>query len=150
MPELIDIRIPGEPCAQGRPRFARRGKFMSAYDPPKSRNWKATAQQHMVDAMKRRRPLEGPLSCEIVATFTCPRSHWRKRTPQPVRLHWKTPDIENVAKAVLDAATGVLWLDDAQVARLLVVKLVGAQGAAPGLRFQVEQLPEEVAGEYSS
>ena len=75
----VTVSIPGEPVAQGRPRFARRGKFVVTYDPAKSRNWKATAQQHMAIAMGGRNPLEGPLSCLIVATFSCPKSDWKKK-----------------------------------------------------------------------
>src|SRR5258708_8233313 len=49
------VRIPGEPVAQGRPRaFTRPGmKGVRMYDPPKSRNWKATAQQFYADALER-------------------------------------------------------------------------------------------------
>ena len=142
----IEIHIPGTPVAQGRPRFARQGRYVRAYDPPKSRNWKATAQEHMAMAMGGAPPLQGPLSCEVAATFTCPKGDRRKREPRPRRLHAKRPDIENVVKAVLDAATGVLWLDDAQVARLLVLKAIGAQDEAPGVWLKVERLDEgEVA-----
>lgn len=140
MKQTVEVRIPGEPCAQGRPRFVRRGKFVSAYDPPKSRNWKATAQEHMRRAMHGRPPLQGALNCDIVATFTCPRSDYRKREPRSWRWHAKRPDIENVSKAVLDAATGVLWVDDDQVARLVVLKLIGAQGEAPSIWMTVRAL----------
>ncbi len=120
---------------------------MVAYDPAKSRTWKATAQCHMRDAMAGAQPLEGPLSCQIAATFTCPASDHRKTTPRPRRWHAKRPDAENVAKAVLDAATGVIWLDDAQVSRLDIVKAIGAQGEAPRLWMRVERITVEPAGD---
>lgn len=146
---MIEIVIPGEPCAQGRPRFARRGKFVQAYDPPKSRNWKATAQQHMRYALAGAAPLHGPLHCEVVAVFTCPSSDWRKGKPQPRRWHAKRPDCENVVKAVLDSATGVVWLDDSQVSRVLAVKVIGQQGEAPYVRIKVAQLYEDALGEWA-
>jgi Holliday junction resolvase RusA-like endonuclease len=136
--------IPGEPCAQGRPRFARRGKFVVAFDPAKSRNWKATAQALMQTAMGTAAPMQGPLSVDVAATFTCPKGDHRK-TPRPRRWHAKRPDAENVVKAVLDAATGVLWLDDSQVARLVVVKAIGAQGEAPRVWLRVRPIMEEPA-----
>ena len=137
---LIVVEIPGEPCAQGRPRFARRGQHMVAYDPAKSRTWKATAQDHMRHAMAGSQPMQGPVECELFATFTCPKSDWRKREPVIARWHAKKPDAENVAKAILDAATGVLWLDDAQVSKLEVSKVIASQGAAPGVRVEVRAL----------
>lgn len=140
----VEMVIPGEPVAQGRPRFARRGKFVVAFDPAKSRTWKATAQAHMAMVFPGP-PMLGPLSVEVAATFACPKSQWRKTEPRPARWHEKRPDAENVAKAVLDAATGVLWFDDAQVSRLLVLKVVGAQGAAPCVWLKVERITEEAA-----
>ena len=37
----LTFTIPGEPTAQGRPRFSTHGGFVKAYDPEKSRNYKA-------------------------------------------------------------------------------------------------------------
>lgn len=114
-----------------------------AYDPPKSRNWKATAQQHMRDEMGAQVPLQGPLQVVVQAVFTCPSSEHRKTRPRLRRWHSKRPDVENVAKAVLDAGSGVVWRDDAQVARLVVVKHIGAQDEAPGVIVSVESLEAE-------
>jgi Holliday junction resolvase RusA-like endonuclease len=139
------VSIPGEPCAQGRGRavpFRRADGKLSArvYDPAKSRNWKATAQAIMAMAANGLPPLTGPVQVDIVATFACPRSKWRTRQPRPAE--WKTsrPDLDNVVKAVKDAAKGVLWIDDSQVARLRAEKITGAQGQAPGVSFCVSSL----------
>lgn len=136
---MIEIRIPGDPVAQGRPRFARVGRHVRTYDPPKSRAWKAAARQVIALAMSCRPPLEGPLSVDIVAVFRCPASDCRRR-PENMphrRPHAVRPDAENVGKAVLDAATGPLWRDDAQVSHLRIVKMIGAQGEEPGVRLRV-------------
>lgn len=139
----IVIEIPGEPCSQGRPRFARRGNFVVAYDPTKSKNWKATAQVHMIavmDSLAASKPFTGPLSVRVTARFTCPKTDFRKRYPRFERWHAKRPDAENIAKAVLDAATGVVYGDDSQVAYLTVLKRIAAQGAAPEVILEVEEL----------
>jgi Holliday junction resolvase RusA-like endonuclease len=94
----------------------------------------------MIQAMDARKPLAGPLSVRVTARFTCPKTDCRKRDPRPERWHAKKPDAENVAKAVLDAATGVLYLDDSQVAYLTILKRVAAQGEAPGVVLEVEEL----------
>ena len=115
---------------------------MVAYDPKKSRNWKATAQEHFRRALADagRGPLEGPVACAIVARFTCPKSDWRKREPMPRRPHAKRPAAENVGKAVLDAGTGVAWLDDAQIVTLKIEKIIAAQGEAPGVEVWFQAL----------
>lgn len=144
--------IAGEPCSQGRPRFARRGQHVVAYDPAKSRSWKALARFFFCNAMQDHGRaigipsgapcLVGPVEVHILAVFTCPKSAHRKM-PVPRRPHGKRPDAENVAKATLDAATGVLWFDDAQVARLTVEKVIGAQLEAPYVEVTVRPLQGE-------
>lgn len=142
----LRFTIPGEPVAQPRARaFKLPSGQIRMYDPKPARNWKAAAQAHMLQACADSGlvetpggvAFEGPVRCAIIAVFTCPRSHWRKREPVPRRPHAQRPDAENVAKAVLDAATGVVWLDDSQVAELEIRKIIGAQGEAPRVEVVV-------------
>jgi Holliday junction resolvase RusA-like endonuclease len=141
--ERLTVTIQGEPCSQGRPKFARMGEFVRAYDPKKSRDWKAYAVACIEGALIARGQVgiafpAGPLKVYVSAIFTCPKGNHRK-APVPRRLHPKRPDAENVAKAVLDAATTAgLWQDDAQVSVLVVTKWIGAQGEAPFVRLEVE------------
>ena len=145
----LHVTIFGEPVAQGRPRaFYRPGLGVRVYDPEKSRSWKGMAQVHMREALAHAgagSPLfaDGPVELLVVAVFTCPRSQWRKRDPPQRRPKATRPDGENIAKAVQDAGTGILWLDDAQVARLVVEKIYGAQGEAPRVELTVSELPPE-------
>lgn len=137
------VRIPGEPCGQGRPRaFKTPQGFIRTYDPKKSRNWKAAARDVMVQALAGGAILHpvGPLEVHLLAIFSCPPSQYRKRDPWPRRWHAKRPDAENVCKAVLDAGTGVLWSDDAQIAQLFVTKAIGAQGESPYVEVRVGPL----------
>lgn len=135
----VRVTVPGPPVAQGRPRITTIGGFARAYDPAKSRSWKGTAQVHMLAAMRAAglALLEGPLEVEILAVFDCPVSRYRKRDPR--QREWKAtkPDAENIAKACLDAGSGVLYRDDAQVALLTVRKVVGAQGEAARVEMRV-------------
>lgn len=138
---MLRIELPMEPRGQGRHRtFKLPNGQIRTYDDPASRDWKATAQQHMRDALKGERPIKGPVALHVVAVFTCPRSHWRVRNPLPRRRHVQTPDADNVAKIVKDAATGVLWIDDCQVCDLRVEKWFGEQGEAPSVTVTVEEL----------
>ena len=144
------VLIPGQPVAQGRPRFARVGKkggkqHVVAYDPEKSRGWKAMAAGWMLKARQAQgaRVMTGPLRVEIVAMFACPVGDERKGVPAVKRRHWRKPDAENCAKACLDSASGILFEDDAQVCELSVSKWICAQGDSPRVEMTVTQLAEE-------
>lgn len=144
----IEIVIPGEPVAQGRPVFTTHGGHAHAFDPAKSRNWKAYASSCYRETATRDFGLDQgetvfagvAVEVQIVALFACPRSHWRS-VPLPRRPKRGRPDIENLAKAVMDAANGVLWIDDSQVVRLSVEKLYAAQGEAPRMVVRVREHP---------
>lgn len=65
----LTFTIPGEPTAQGRPRFSTHGGFVKAYDPEKSRNYKAYVKLLASEAMQRigLTLTELPLEVEIIA-----------------------------------------------------------------------------------
>lgn len=149
-PWVARFTVPGPPHAQGRARArivpgkGDRKPFVSVYDPPESRSWKGTAQVHMAEAMKCgdgdaiRPPMMGPVYVSILAIFECPMGEHRKREPMRRRPHGKAgADCDNIAKAVMDAGNGVLWIDDRQVCRLTVEKIIGAQGEAPRVEVEV-------------
>jgi Holliday junction resolvase RusA-like endonuclease len=115
------------------------------YDPPTAKNWKGMAQVHVKDQYDGGL-LDGPLYVFMRATYSCPKSEWRKTKPRGVRWHTKRGDADNIAKAVLDACTGLLWHDDAQVASLSVEKLIAAQGEPPGIVLCVGQLHQTPLG----
>ena len=138
----------GEPHAQGRPRATVVAGHARLYDPAKSRRWKADAQAAMriqLAEVGLSAPLvpEGPVRVEVVAVFTCPKSDHRKREPRPRRWHTKRPDLDNLVKAIKDAATSVCWLDDSQVVEVVASKIIGAQGEAPSIQLTVEALDGE-------
>lgn len=139
----VVVVIPGEPVAQGRPRFVR--SVGRAFDPPKSREWKAFAAALMRDACPSTFPPDVPLHLEVTAVWRCPSTEARKREPRPLRWRPKGSDADNVLKAVMDAGNGTLWVDDRQVAKATVRKLTAEQGAPGHVRVVVSALPEVIA-----
>lgn len=137
----ITARIPGEPIAQARPRARVHPRgYAQVYEPAECRRWKADAQVELARARLAAglmNPLQGPLECEVLAVFTCPLSSWRKTRPRAREPHTKRPDCDNVAKILLDAACGILYLDDSQISDLRVRKVTGAQGEAPFVQLTV-------------
>jgi Holliday junction resolvase RusA-like endonuclease len=67
-----------------------------------------------------------PLSVVIDAVFVRPKSHMRKSGVKPDAPRLPRPDVDNIAKAVLDALQDVIG-DDTCVARLVVEKSYGQE-----------------------
>ncbi len=117
----MKIFIPGEPVAQPRPKVSTKNGFPRAY----------TEQDHPIHAFKQavrlawngsiNRCLTGPLSIEIVCWYSRPKSHSKiRRTAREPKM--SRPDIDNVAKGILDSLNGVAYIDDGQVYSLTVEK----------------------------
>ena len=122
----IHVFVPGDPRGQPRPRaFYRKGLGVRVYDAGTAEGWKsqvALAMRHGIASV----PTADPVRLELRFVLARPKSHYdkagivRKRMP---RSHTAKPDVDNLAKAVLDAIQHLgVWVDDAQVTELLVTK----------------------------
>lgn len=125
--------ISGTPVAQGRPRATSRGSHATVYEPKKSKEYKASAsfQVKMQNPFKIE---EGPVSVRL--EFYMPRPKSLKKS---VEKHVKKPDIDNLAKCVLDAMNGMLWHDDSQIIYLVCIKEYVKIGNEPSTVITVWQ-----------
>jgi len=142
--EALVLTIPGNPVAQGRPRFSVRGGFARVYDPAKSRSWKGAAWVVIRAAMRAQgfaRIDTGPVSLDLLAVFARPKSKCSTRSPRPRERRPQAPDWDNVGKIFCDAANTLIWSDDAQVTDARVSKRIAAQGEAPFLSVTVRAIP---------
>jgi len=112
------IVVPGEPIAQGRPKFSTKDGYYRAYDPPASREYKQVVLLHALRQMRRREPMEGPLSLSVRVYRSVPTS-WsekRKRMAYAGQIRpVSRPDTDNYVKGVLDSLEGVVFQNDSQV-----------------------------------
>jgi len=117
----MKIFIPGEPIAQPRVKVSTRGGFARAYVDSKHpiHAYKQAIRLAYVNAGGD--VLEGPVSIRIVCRFGRPKSHSKKRRQQAEPKTTK-PDLDNIAKAILDALNEIAYDDDGQVYRLTVEK----------------------------
>jgi len=141
----IRFTIPGKPVAQGRPRFYRRGKYVSAVDPQASRVYKADISyiaKKELEKINFKNLMEGAIGLNVTAYFPCPKSQYRKTNPRLERHHAKRPDADNIAKSVKDGLNGVLYHDDGQIAELTIKKRIAAQGEPPRLEVEIYTLPD--------
>ena len=124
----IRIVVPGEPVAQGRPRFAKRGGFVTTYDPKKSRDYKQRIQDELTPLLWRNppfTPIEGPVYLSLVVYRSVPKSWSRKKRVDAlgdVILPTSRPDLDNYVKGVLDALNGLVMKDDSQITTLTARK----------------------------
>ena len=119
---MITLTIPGEPVAKGRPRMMKSG---IAFTPNKTRNYETLVKELYIIENRDKPMLEGQLSASIYAHFTIPKSASKKNREK--MLEWeirptKRPDLDNIAKAVLDALNGLAYQDDSQIVALEVCK----------------------------
>lgn len=143
--------IPGDPCAQGRGRAVRIGAGVRIIDPARSRSWKGAAQVHYIQQVLAHdvpRPAfpDGPLKMEVDAYFTRPKSLGAKASPLAI-YRPSRPDADNIGKACMDAAIGVLFGDDAQVVHLTIRKFYAAVGDGARVEVSIERIPPPAKGE---
>lgn len=119
----VSFDVFGKVMGKGRPRFTRGGH---AYTPKATRDYERAIREAYENApMRPPEQFSGPIAVCIMTYRQLPKS-----TPKSVLSEHDThkPDIDNVAKIVLDALNGVAWDDDAQVTSLTVVKLDRTRG----------------------
>ena len=141
--------VEGVPKPQPRPRAFVRGKHASVYNPDSADAWKA-AVRDMALRFAPSKPWTGPVAMNL--------SLW---LPRPKRLqvagasdydpHDGREDIDNLAKAVMDAMADCgWWLDDRQVASVWAVKYWAMAPKGPsgtwwtGATVQVWGIPRRI------
>lgn len=123
----VSFSVTGEPVPQPRARVSTVGGFARAYVPVTHpvHAYRAAIVAAATDAGLAQ--TESELEVTIVAEFSRPKSHMNKGGVKPSAPRLPRPDVDNIAKAVLDAI-GPIVGDDAQVERLTVVKGYGERG----------------------
>ena len=124
---MIDIilTIPGDPIAKKRPRFARRGKFVTTY------NCQETEEGKFMTIVAAQLAGKEPIPAEQAIKLTCrfhmpiPAGWSKKKRLMNASIgirHVKRPDLDNLIKFVKDCLNGVAYHDDSQVVFLTAGK----------------------------
>ena len=117
--KAMKLVIMGEPVAAGRPRFSNRGGFVKAYDPKKSREYKALIKEQALQQLsKDYQSFDCPITVDINVYRSIQKSiskkEYDRRLSNEVRPTVK-PDTDNYIKIILDGLNGLVWLDDNQI-----------------------------------
>lgn len=134
------------PVAQPRPRFrvveTSKARIVKAYTPAKHpvNEWKTAIQAAAYRARRQWDRGREAIAVELVFCMPRPAGKVRKTIANNRFWHGTRPDADNLAKAVCDALTGVLWHDDSVVCRLGVTKFVAGDGDTPGVAIKLNSL----------
>ncbi|MDY5881763.1 MAG: RusA family crossover junction endodeoxyribonuclease, partial [Roseburia sp.] len=125
-----DFVVEGKPVGKGRPRFKRMGNFVQTYTPA------ATADYEKLVSLRFQNAggviTDKPVRVEVVAFFAPPKSTKKRDRIEMLAnriLPEKKPDIDNIAKIILDALNGIAYKDDSQVVDLSVKKCFAAEAS---------------------
>ena len=122
----VTFSVPGEPVPQPRPKISTRGGFGRAYVPGQHpiHAYRQAVQLAAIDAGLRK--TAGTVEVVIDAVFSRPKSHLTKKGVKASAPQLPRPDIDNLAKGILDSIGPILG-DDTQVRRLVVEKSYGTE-----------------------
>ena len=119
------IVVPGDPIAKERPRFARKGNFVTTY----SRQSKQEKEVLSICQEQVKEVLTGPLWVTITFYIRRPKGHYGTGKnagvlkPNAPEYPTPRPDLDNYVKFYFDVLNEVAWEDDAQVCILSARKL---------------------------
>ena len=125
---VVTFKVDGKPEGKGRPRFARRGNFVTTYTDNKTKTYENKIRDIAMVAMGASKPLTTPLEAFIYISYPIPASYSKSRTKDcltGLERPTKKPDIDNVIKAFLDSMNGIIYVDDTQVVELHSTKVYG-------------------------
>ena len=117
--------IPGTPVGKGRPKFARRGNFVSTYTPEKTASYENLVKVKAQEAMGGIPLFEGAVAVGIHLFVTPPASWSQKKQREALAggiFPTSKPDVDNVVKGIFDAMNEIVWKDDKQAVDVVVSK----------------------------
>ncbi len=117
--------VPGEPKGKARPRvFTNKEGKSQAVTPQNTLSYENLVRWVFTNTMEARK-LQGEIEAKIVAMYPIPKNMTKKNRQliDEGKLHpTKKPDLDNVAKIILDSLNKIAFDDDSQVIRLVVEK----------------------------
>jgi len=127
----INFTIRGTPVPKARPRAAIRGEHAIIYTPKNTAQFELYVKQ-IANENAPPKLLSGPLEMTLDFYLQRPQS-----LSANINYMTKRPDVDNLAKSVMDALEGVIYEHDAQVVVLHIVKQYGT----PGVDIKIVEMP---------
>lgn len=142
----LRLFVPGKPAPQGSKDFKgfakprpgeSRGKAILVESSPYVGPWRERIALAAADAMLAAGlpVLDKKFPASVSLTFVMPRPSSTPKSHTPPAV--KRPDLDKLARAVLDGLTDVCWLDDSQVDDLRCRKVLAEVAQQPGLHIRL-------------
>ena len=124
---MVYVFIPGRPAPQGSKRHLGNGIMVESSKAVKP--WRVDVAWTVREYFPT--PLNGAVRLELGFVMPRPKSAPKKSTPPAI----KRPDVDKLARAVLDAITGVVVVDDSQIVHLVATKRIAEIGEQSGVEL---------------
>lgn len=124
---IVTFLIEGEPQGKGRHRTTNSGINFTPGRTAVYENWVKSVYINRVGE----KLLYGPIRATIEVYYGVPKSKSKRakeRMLQQLERPTKKPDVDNVAKAILDSLNGIAYKDDSQIVELNMKKLYADMG----------------------
>ena len=136
---MIHFFVPGVPKTKGSHRaIVRGGHAIVLNDCTTEKPWAEHVYWTAREAAKEQgwTALDGPMEAWITFHMPRPQRLGKKRT---MVLHDRRPDLDKCLRSVVDALTGALWNDDAQVWMIVAVKVYADFGEPSGVGIKANR-----------
>lgn len=137
---MITIELYGDPVPQARPRFARRGNYVSCYD---NQSKLKEGYKWQIRTQFRDEPWVMPIALDLIFFMPIPKSMSgvkKRQMANGVIAHIKKPDLDNLQKFVLDCLNGLTFKDDSQICDIRAKKIYSNK---PGTLIRMIPLSDE-------
>ena len=131
---MLALFVPGRPAPQGSKRHVGNGILVESSKAVAP--WRTAVAWHAAQAHPHAL-LDGPLAVRVEFVMPRPAGCPKRTTPPAV----KRPDVDKLARAILDALSDVVWRDDSQIVDLHATKRLAALDEQPGAHISVAYLP---------
>lgn len=142
MPDAITLFVPGRPAPQGSKRHVGNGIMIESSKAVKP--WRIEVMWAAREACPA--PINGAAAVRLDFVMPRPKSAPKRSTPPAI----KRPDLDKIARAVLDAITGVIVADDSQVVDLHATKRIAEIGETPGVHITARHAHDRPASTHSA
>lgn len=134
--------VPGEIIGQPRATPVKRGKFVQMIQAPSRHGihgWKDALRSDAKAAMAGKPPVDHPVHLEVLMVIARKPTgvESRKKNLELVIPHTKKPDADNALKAIQDAFSSIVWIDDRCISSVWVHKRYTMPNEGPGAHIIV-------------